>query len=264
MKLPGVDEYTAATTSGDAWLPKEGMRGARVSRRVSRRVSTRHARVFPTRAVRAETRMNARADAALAGDKIARPTVQSRHRTVAYRSFQSRLRKYFAQLGKESSTRAFESACATSCRKVREIQNGGDLFSRKASVQLHQFINCYAVFQVFEYRRNGHTRVSEDPCAAYLSGDALHGRTLRPVEPRCAAGVIGAGNGQVYRACEQIRRVLLDLLTPGSSLTREFRLNFGHDVNSDCYGRLLEPPCRFRATESSREFKPSSAQSATG
>ena len=62
----------------------------------------------------------------------------------------------------------------TGCRKM---QDGINLLSRYREF-LHYFFDGQASFQILEYGRDRHSGILEDPCAANLTRDALHGGAL--------------------------------------------------------------------------------------
>jgi hypothetical protein len=62
----------------------------------------------------------------------------------------------------------------------REFQNSLNLLPRHAEF-FHQLVNAH-ILKVLEHRGHGHPGAFKHPCAAALTGDALHGRALGPIE----------------------------------------------------------------------------------
>ncbi len=59
-----------------------------------------------------------------------------------------------------------------------EFENCFDMIPCQSGVKLDQFVDRYAIFEVFKYCRNRHPRIAEHPCTADFSGNAFHGRAL--------------------------------------------------------------------------------------
>src|SRR6266702_7838039 len=69
-----------------------------------------------------------------------------------------------------------------------KIQDGRDLFACQVK-PFHDFFYAGAGFEILEDDGDGHTRVFENPRAAYLSRDAFHRRALRPIQ-RCHGRIL--------------------------------------------------------------------------
>jgi hypothetical protein len=68
------------------------------------------------------------------------------------------------------------------------------LIARQPYLKVDEFVYGNAVLQILEYRSYLHPCVAENPCAANLAWNALHGRAPRPIErAQMAAGGIRQG-----------------------------------------------------------------------
>jgi len=62
------------------------------------------------------------------------------------------------------------------------LEHGVHLFTRHPGKPLQELLDGRVTFEVLEQRLHGHPRSFEEPGPTHLSGDALYGRALRPVE----------------------------------------------------------------------------------
>jgi hypothetical protein len=63
-----------------------------------------------------------------------------------------------------------------------KVQHGLDLFPRQAIVELHEFVDRHAVFQVFKNCGDGHAGTAKNPRAADFPGHTFDSGALRPIE----------------------------------------------------------------------------------
>ena len=62
------------------------------------------------------------------------------------------------------------------------IQDGPHLFYGHAGEPLNKLIDSTPIFQIFEESRNGDTRATKNPSAAYALGITLNRGTSRPIQ----------------------------------------------------------------------------------
>src|SRR5208282_1373027 len=65
-----------------------------------------------------------------------------------------------------------------------KLDDSFDLFAIEAVIPLHDVVEAGARLEVFEDGGDRHPRALQHPRAAHLAGNALHRRTLRPIEIR--------------------------------------------------------------------------------
>src|SRR5690349_19888682 len=81
---------------------------------------------------------------------------------------------------------------------------------------VHDVHDCGTGFKIFKYEGDRHARPPEHPGSAYLAGNALHSRTLRPVK-RCHAILLSCNSIWALAASFPAKKIHLSRLLPGGN-----------------------------------------------